>query len=72
MMKKVVFGVLLGATVGMGLHFLFAPAIGGKCLVLCNPYRAVVAGAVLFGLAVFLQDHLARKKKARAAQSEQP
>ena len=54
MVAKITFGALLGATIGLGLHLLLAPVLGGTCQILCDPYRSIVAGAILIGFLGFI------------------
>jgi len=46
---KVLFGILLGATIGMAVGFVGRRA-GGTCPLLCNPYGGAIYGAVLGAL----------------------
>ena len=68
MIAKTAFGALLGATVGIGLHLLLAPVLGGTCHILCDPYRAVVAGAILIGFLAFMLGRAGRKKAGQEKQ----
>jgi len=45
-MEKVVFGALLGATIGFGAGYMGSRA-GGACPIMCNPYVASIFGAVI-------------------------
>ena len=67
MVRKIVLGVLIGAIVGVGLNRLLSPVLGGACRILCVPYRAVLAGAVLGGLVAF---GLAREAPSLPARNE--
>ena len=55
-----------GALVGLALHFLVSPAIGGACIILCRPERAALAGLLIGGLVGFIYVR-SEGKKARAA-----
>ncbi len=71
MIAKIAFGTLLGATIGLGLHLLLAPVLGGTCQILCDPYRSIVAGAILIGFLGFMLGRAGRKK-ARQEQQGNP
>ena len=49
MTERLIFGVLLGATIGFGVGMLGARA-GGACPIMCNPYIACVFGALMGAL----------------------
>ena len=49
MAARIIFGVLLGAAIGMGIG-LFGQRAGGTCPLLCNPYGGAVFGAIAGGL----------------------
>ena len=51
MIFRTMLGAVTGALVGLALHFLISPAIGGKCIILCRPERAALAGLLIGGLA---------------------
>jgi hypothetical protein len=59
---RIAFGAVTGALVGLALHFLVSPGIGGRCIILCRPERAVLAGLLIGGLAGFAYVRSARKK----------
>ena len=67
---RIAFGAVTGALVGLALHFLVSPAIGGKCHILCRPERAVLAGLLIGGLAAFAYVR-SERKKARAGSGPQ-
>lgn len=52
-----------GALFFLALHFVFNPALGGKCVILCRPERAVLAGAVLGGLVGFFHARSLQKER---------
>ncbi len=52
-----------GALVFLALHFTFNPALGGKCVILCRPERAVLAGVVLGGLVGFFHARSLRERE---------
>ena len=64
MIKRLILGAALGAAVGIVLHLLLREPLGGACLILCQPERAVIAGAIL-GAAV------PGKEKAEAQESDE-
>ena len=49
MNPAIVFGILLGATVGFGIGYLGSRA-GGTCPFMCNPYIAMALGGVVGAL----------------------
>ena len=49
MTTKIVFGILLGATIGFAAGYLSSRA-GGACPILCHPYRGAIFGAVVGAL----------------------
>ena len=51
MIFRTMLGAVTGALVGLALHFLISPAIGGKCIILCRPERATLVGLLIGGLA---------------------
>ena len=65
---KIAFGVLSGATVGMALYLWVSPYIGGRCLVVCNPYRSVIAGTLIGGAVAALLDASARRRRRLSQQ----
>lgn len=67
--KKIIFAVLVGATVGLGLFRWVSPLIGGQCLIICEPYTAALAGAIIGGL-LSLALILKRREKRKLLQCE--
>jgi len=58
MTSRIVFGILLGATIGFAAGYLSFRA-GGACPILCNPYRGAIFGAVVGALlAASLRDKI--------------
>jgi hypothetical protein len=47
MLTKIVFGILVGATVGFALGTVL---YGGKCAIFCYPYRGAAAMAIIGGV----------------------
>ncbi len=60
---KVVFAGLIGATIGLGLFLWVSPLLGGQCLIICDPFRAVGVGAGLGALLALARVRSARKKR---------
>ncbi len=61
-----------GALIMLALHFTLNPALGGTCLILCRPERAVLAGAVLGGLVGFIHGRALRKERQEKEQEHEP
>ncbi len=49
MAPRIVFGILLGATVGFAIGY-FGSRSGGTCPITCNPYGGAIYGAILGAL----------------------
>ena len=68
--QKFVLGALLGATIGFALYLWVSPLIGGQCLVICDPYRAVLAGAFFGALMAWARTRGAEQRKRRAQEPD--
>ncbi len=67
--RRILFGLLCGASVGLGLYIWVSPYLGGECVVICEPYRAVIVGAAIGALIAVAWDRNRREKRElRASQ----
>jgi len=61
-MIQIALGAAVGALLGLALHFLLTPGIGGQCTILCRPERATLASLLLGGLVAFIHVRATKAK----------
>ena len=54
--RKILFGLLCGAAVGLGLYIWVSPYLGGECAVICDPYLAVIVSGAIGASIAALRD----------------
>jgi hypothetical protein len=69
---RITIGAVTGGLVGLALHFLISPAIGGKCIILCRPERATLAGLLIGGLIALAYARSEGKKASGNAGPQDP